>query len=368
MKIVFIGGRDIHKLGGIENYMFNLATQLAKLGHEAIVFCESNRNRDEHINGFRVIYQKGPNNVYLCKPWLGLKSTLKAIFKIKKVDFIHYNTFAPAYCILLPRLLGQKAILQGHGLEWERTKYSSFKRTLIKRISTTITRMSKYVIMCSEAQSQYFNKEYGLNCTTIPTAINLPNYDIKIKSDILKRYNLIGKKYFLFMARIVPEKNPHILINAFIRANVQGYYLVIAGDNDADISFVEECHELAKGCDSIIFTGSVYGDDKEMLLRNAFSFCVPSTIEGLSISLLEGMANRLPIIASDIPANREVLEEDKAFWSIPEDTDSLAKSLILTTQSNDLKTMTEYNFNKVSTNYTWEVVAKKYISYLESIL
>ena len=33
MKIAFIGGRDIHKLGGIENYMYNLATELVKLGH-----------------------------------------------------------------------------------------------------------------------------------------------------------------------------------------------------------------------------------------------------------------------------------------------------------------------------------------------
>ena len=38
MKIVFIGGRDIHILGGIESYMYNLATQLVKMGHEPIVF------------------------------------------------------------------------------------------------------------------------------------------------------------------------------------------------------------------------------------------------------------------------------------------------------------------------------------------
>lgn len=39
MKIAFIGGRDIHKLGGIENYMYNLATELVKLGHEPVVYC-----------------------------------------------------------------------------------------------------------------------------------------------------------------------------------------------------------------------------------------------------------------------------------------------------------------------------------------
>lgn len=41
MKIAFIGGRDIRKLGGIESYMYNMATELVKKGHEPIVYCES---------------------------------------------------------------------------------------------------------------------------------------------------------------------------------------------------------------------------------------------------------------------------------------------------------------------------------------
>lgn len=44
MKIVFIGGRDIHLIGGIESYMYNLASTLVRFGHHPIVFCESNRN------------------------------------------------------------------------------------------------------------------------------------------------------------------------------------------------------------------------------------------------------------------------------------------------------------------------------------
>ena len=39
MKIVFIGSRDIHLLGGIENYMYNLSTRLVRMGHEAVVYC-----------------------------------------------------------------------------------------------------------------------------------------------------------------------------------------------------------------------------------------------------------------------------------------------------------------------------------------
>ena len=58
MKIAFIGGRDIHLLGGIENYMLNLATTLVEQGHEPIVYCESDRNGEEWVNGFKVIYRR----------------------------------------------------------------------------------------------------------------------------------------------------------------------------------------------------------------------------------------------------------------------------------------------------------------------
>ena len=50
MKIVFIGGRGIHILGGIENYMFNLTRELAKLGHECIVWCESDHDEEEDLD------------------------------------------------------------------------------------------------------------------------------------------------------------------------------------------------------------------------------------------------------------------------------------------------------------------------------
>ena len=55
MKIVFIGGRSIHELGGIENSMYNLTQELTKLGQERDVWPESDHNEVEHINGVKAI-------------------------------------------------------------------------------------------------------------------------------------------------------------------------------------------------------------------------------------------------------------------------------------------------------------------------
>jgi len=81
MKIIFIGGRDIHTIGGIESYMYNLATSLKEKGYEPVVFCESDRNEVEYVNGFKVVHNKSIGGRYLCKILLGHKATAYALFK-----------------------------------------------------------------------------------------------------------------------------------------------------------------------------------------------------------------------------------------------------------------------------------------------
>ena len=369
MKIVFIGGRDIHNLGGIENYMYNLATQLVRMGHEPIVFCESDCNREEVVNGFRVIYHKGFKSNLLCKPWCGLKATLRTVLRIKSVDVIHYNAWPASLWSPFARLCGIKTLMQGHGLEWQRSKYSRTQQRIMKAMEWFTAHINRNLIMCSDDQTAYFKAQYGRDAVTIPTAINLPDMSAENDSEILERFGLENGKYFLYLARLVQDKNPDYLIRAFNEAKCVGYKLVIAGNNPAAKDYVEMLHGLGKGNPNVVFTDAVFGKDKEQLLRNAFAFCIPSTIEGLSISLLEAMSYRLPVVASDIPANREVLEDDKAFWCQAEDVDTLRNALEQATSAGqNIVEMTEHNFCKVRDSYTWEKVAERYVAYMKTIV
>ena len=365
MKIVFIGGRDIQKLGGIETYMYNLASHLVKYGHEPIVFCESDYNGEKTINGFRVIYMAGPKSNLICKPWVGLKATWHTIRNIKDVDFIHYNAWPSSLSSPLARCFGIKSLMQGHGLEWQRSKYSPFQQKILRFMEMVTAHINRNLIMCSEDQTRYFKKKYDREATTIPTAINLPDQD-EDDTDILQRFGIIPGKYFLFLARLVQDKNPNHLIEAFKKAGISGFQLIIAGNNPANPEYVDHLHALAKGDSNIIFTGAVYGKDKSTLLRHAYGFCLPSTIEGLSISLLEAMSYRLPVIASDITANREVLGDDDALWHTPENINELADSLAIAAQDKDLfYRPVEQNHRRVAENYTWDKVTLKYLDYLE---
>ena len=278
------------------------------------------------MNGLKVIYMTGTKSNLICKPWVGLKATLHILRHLKNVDLIHYNAWPPSISSPLAQLFGIKTLMQGHGLEWQRSKYTSSQQKIMKFMEGVTAYLNRNLIMCSEDQTRYFKEKYGRNATTIPTAINLP-YPSAKDSDILDKFGIKSKKYFLFLARLVQDKNPNCLIEAFKIVPVTDFQLVIAGNNPTDPEYVETLHSLAKGYQNIILTGAVYGDDKETLLRNAYGFCLPSTIEGLSISLLEAMSYRLPIIASDIPANREVLSDNGALWHTPENIDELAHSI-----------------------------------------
>ncbi len=366
MKIVFIGGRDIHLIGGIESYMAHISTELYKLGHEVIVYCESNRNETVVWNGVKVIHQKGIKSHFLCKPWLSLKATVRTLLKEKNVSIIHYNAWPPSLWCWLANLFGVKSLMQGHGLEWQRSKYSPKQQKIMKFMEKVTAYMNRNLIMCSDGQTKYFLEKYNRNAVTIPTAVVLPDVSGS-ESDIMQRYNLVPKKYFLFMGRLVQDKNPDYLIRAYKKCKDYGYKLVIAGSGIGGKKYVESLHELASDNENIIFTGAVHGADKDCLLRNAYTFCIPSTIEGLSIVLLEAMSYKLPVIASDIDANRELLGND-AVYVRPENTDDLINAIHYCIENKG--TINEYcavNYNKVAENYTWDKVAEKYVKYLYRI-
>ncbi len=368
MKIVFIGCRDIHILGGIENYMYNLSTRLVSMGHEAVVYCESDHNAVESVEGVKVIYMKGPKSNLLCKPWVGLKATLRTIFKEKDVSLIHYNAWPPSLWSWIATIAGIPSLMMGHGHEWQRSKYSPRQRKVLKFMEKYTAHSNRNLLMCSEAQTRYFKKNYGVLPYTMPTAVNLPVEEPQFESSVLSRYALEKGRYFLYMGRLVQDKNPDYLIRGFRAARHDGFKLVIAGSNDAMPEYVEHLHALGEGCSDIIFTGAVYGADKDALLRNAFVFCLPSTIEGLSIVLLEAMSYKLPILASDIEANREVLEKDKAVWVAPEIDDDIRKAVEYCIAEPDiLAGWCGYNFRKITVGYTWDSVAKRYAEYVSGI-
>lgn len=366
MKIAFIGGRTFHHPDGIANFMYHLATELVMLGHEPIVYCESDHNGTEMVNGFKVVHQKSLKSASLTKMLLGLKSTLCAIFKEKGVDFVHYNTWTPAVLASrIPPIFGKTTILQGHGIEWKRTKYTPKQQKQAKMLESLVAHLNRNWTMCSQEQTEYFKHEYNLKCTTITGAVDIPG--VAQESDILERFGIKPNNYIVYMGRLVQDKNPDYLIKGFKASDHKDKQLVICGCAAPGSSYEEELHELAKDCPNVIFTGAVFGADKDVVLRNAWVYCLPSTLEGLPISLLEGMSYGKVCVASNIQANKEALG-DNGIWVRPENAEDITKALNdLYANYSSYAHLGSANVVRVKDNFSWKKKAEEYVEYLSKL-
>lgn len=368
MKIIFIGGRDIHTLGGIENYMYNLATKLVEKGFTPVVYCESDVDKTEYVNGFRVIHQKSVGGRFLCKILLAYKATFLSLWREKDAAVYHYNAWPPSLASWMATLAGKKVLLQGHGLEWKRTKYTPFQQKIMKLMEAVTTRTHAHLVMVSREQTDYFLREYGKVCETIPTAVNLPADQGAYSALIFNLYRLKEESYFLYLGRLVQDKNPDVLIEAYIRSGLTDKKLVVAGDNPADPAYVRKLRALAGSHPGILFTGAVYGEVKEALLKGCYAFCLPSTLEGLPITLLEAMSYRRICIASDIPAAREALG-DRGVWVEAENVGDLAAKLRYAADNPaTLRAEAACHVQRVAERFTWDKVVDHYIQYVTSLI
>lgn len=365
MKIAFIGGRTFHHPDGIASYMKCLATELVRLGHEPIVYVESDHFGIEMVNGFKVVHQKSMKSAALTKILLGFKSTLDALFREKGVQYFHYNAWGPALISSkIPYFFGRIPLVQAHGLEFKRTKYTARQQKLQKLFFDFSIKWNKNWTVVSEEQHDYF-AQLGRKSKTITCAVNLPIPEED--SNILSRYGIKPGNYIVYMGRLVQDKNPDYLIKGFLTSKYKERQLVICGDNPQMPDYVSHLKDLAKNCPNIIFTGAVFDADKDTIFRNAWVYCLPSSMEGLPISLLEGMSYGKICIASDIQANKEALGES-GIWVRKENVKDISLALDdLYDNYDKYKWQESVNRKRVESLFSWKQKTIEYIDFLNSL-
>ena len=204
-----------------------------------------------------------------------------------------------------PKMMGRKVVGQGHGLEWMRSRWSWWGKLILKLTESPSVRLPHALTVVSKVQQRYIQERYGRESIYIPTGVNPPTVEAP---DLIKQYGIYGNDYILFAARLVREKGAHYLIKAYNDLNTD-LKLVIAGDAQHEDAYKSELYKLAEGNKNIIFTGFVTGKLLHELFSNCYLFVLPSEIEGLPTALLEAMSYGNCCLVSDIPENREALNE-----------------------------------------------------------
>jgi glycosyltransferase involved in cell wall biosynthesis len=325
LKIGVIGSRGVPAtFGGIERHVEELGARLVARGHHVTVYCRSNyvaAGITEH-RGMELRSLRGVGTKHFDAIGHSVMSTADALRR--NFDVLHYHGMGPGIPAIAPRVRGKAAIVQTiHGMDNERAKWGAVAKGILSTAAWMSARVPDEVIVVSHALQDHYRQRYGRPATYVCNGVNEPT--VRAPRRIVSELGLKPGKYVLFVGRLVPEKDPEILIEAFRRVDGD-FQLVIVGGSSFTDGYVERLQGLAERDSRVTMAGYAYGDLLEELYSNAGLFVLPSHLEGLPLTLLEAASYGCPTIASDIPPHREVLEKpDLQDWLVPVgDTEALA--------------------------------------------
>ncbi len=305
MRIVVTGTRGIPNiLGGVETHCEELFPRIQKLGHDISLIRRKSYVKDTltECKGVKLIDIETPRK----KSFEAIIHTFRAILEARKqkADIVHIHAIGPALLTPMARLLGMKVVFTHHGPDYDRDKWGKAAKTMLKLGEQMGATFANEVIVISEVINDILVRKYNRrDCHLIYNGVSQP--DFKDLPDYFSQLGIEEGNYVLGMCRFVPEKNLHHLVEAFAKVTPKGCKLVLAGDTDFEDDYSRHLKRIARE-NNVVLTGFIKGDKLHALLTHARCFVLPSSHEGLPISLLEAMSYRLPVIVSDIPANMEV--------------------------------------------------------------
>ena len=377
MKIAMIGHKVIpSQRGGIENVLTSLCPLLAELGAEITVYNRSSdKIEDNYLHEVRNGFYKGVR--LKTAPTIKLRgisamiasytAALRASFS--NADIVHFHAEGPCAALWIPKLFGKKCVATVHGLDWQREKWK--RGPASKYIKTGEKVMAKYadkIIVLSESARTYFKDTYKRDTVLIPNGIDRPKHTAADK--ITKLIGLKKDEYICVVSRLTPEKGIHYLIDAQNSVNPDKK-LVIAGDtgdSDSADSYTALLRKKAKDNPNIIFTGFISGDVLREIYSNAYAVCLPSDIEGMSLSLLEALAYGNALLCSDIPENTSVAKNHALYFK-KSDTNDLAKKLkLLCSDSDFAKKLKKGADDFILSKYSRKDVALSHFKLYKNIL
>lgn len=362
MKIAVIGAKGLPaKQGGIEHHCEEIYPRLVAQGHSVDLFARSSYTESTSLESYDY---KGVRVISLPCLYTGgmdalLSSAIGAIASTRKqYDIVHFHALGPSLFCWLPKFTtSAKIVATCHGLDWQRAKWGKNSGRLLKYGERSAVRFADEIIVVSEDLRSYFQKVYHRDTTYIPNAAScLAQSDPKFAFGT--SLGLTQQKYILFLGRLVPEKCPDLLIQAFQKLQPQGWKLALVGGTSDTAEYSTKLVDMAANNKNIIFAGQLKGSNLAEIIRGAGLFVLPSKLEGLPLAMLEAMQEGVPIVASNIPVHQQLVCEQRGLMFQVEKLDSCISTLDWAIHHPEEMTVMAKNAQKyVQTHYNWDDIS-----------
>ena len=353
MKVTVLGVRGLPNVeGGIETHAEMLYPRMARRGCDVEVIARS-PFVPARIRAF------GPISIRrLWSPTTaGAEALVHSILGVlyaacRRPDVLHLHAVGPAIVTPLARLLGLRVVVTHHGPDYDRDKWGTFARRVLRLGERLGMRWSNARIAISPVIRDLMLTKYQQECVLIPNGV--PPASLQTDDRIVRDLGLFPGRYFLNVGRMVPEKRQLDLIQAYSNLGATGWQLVLAGQLTHDAYSSEVRARAAEA--GVMLAGFVRGEALAQLYSHATAFVLPSSHEGLPIAMLEALSYGLPVIASDIAANRAMGLEPSCYFPTG-DTFALTKRMNDLLVRPDDEPARAARRNWVRARYDWDRIA-----------
>jgi len=303
------------EVGGAERFLVKLLKNLSQELFEIKVVCISRKGvwaEEVEHSGIPVVSmdkRTGIDPLFLFR--------LMILLHKEKPDLVNlYLWTAYFWGGLAAHLVGVKHIIVTE------QNLDIWKRWYHKFIDKILMRWMERVVCVSDQVAEFYKNKIGVpenKIRMIPNAIDLTMFSPSQAPTGLKKKLEVNKDSFLFVcaARLHEQKAHHILIKAvdiLVQRGVEGFHLIIVGEGE-----LRELHETDVRRKNLSRQISFLGlrQDIPDIFQQSDCLVLSSDYEGLSLAILEAMAARLPVVATDVGGNAQVVSTGNTGILVP---------------------------------------------------
>jgi glycosyltransferase involved in cell wall biosynthesis len=367
MKIAILGTRGIPaSYSGFETAVEQLASRLTARGHEVVVYCRP------HVvdptlrtyKGAELVHLRTIQNKYLDTFVHTFFSAMHAA-RVTRPDVALFFIAGNSPLCLITRWSGIPAVINIDGLDSDRRKWPALAKAYLRFAENTAPRWADRAFTDSHAVAEIFERRYGQRIGVVPYGVVDPGHE---GTETLEKYGLEPRKYILFVGRLEPENNPHLLVEAFARISrekARDMKLVVVGGAPYASEYIRQVRRSADP--RVVFPGYVFGRGYWELQHHAYLFCAPTEVGGTHPVILEAMAAGNCVLVNDHRPNAETVGDAGIYFSGTAGVDDLVVQLERLVA--DPQMVAEYRTRALarSREYSWDAVTDQYEQMLNAV-
>lgn len=310
--------KPLWETGGVTKVNYEISKNLVQRGHEVTVYTtdgykqdfEIQTNQPEDVDGIKVYYFKNLFKRVIKRTNLTFPYYLPFVLRkeIRNFDVIHIHEHRSllAVCVhYYAKKYGVPYVLQSHGSVLPYFQKQGLKKLFDLFFGHKILQDASKLIALTDTEAKQY-MQMGIDeskICIIPNGIDLKEYEnLPEKGEFRKKYSIKDdENIILFLGRINKIKGIDLLIDAFsqLKLELNNVKLVIVGPKNDYFSILNENVKNLSLNDSVLFTGPLYGIDKQAAYVDADVYVLPSRYETFPNTVFESCACGTPVIITD---------------------------------------------------------------------